>query len=54
MPHGDVSNFVLTRPHIHPPDESAQEKATFRKELKNAVVAMDFTLKQIYETVALK
>lgn len=50
---GDVSKFVLRRPHNHPPDANAEEKEIFIRELKTAVRNMDCSTKEVYKTLAL-
>lgn len=54
LPNGDITSCIVTRSHVHPPDECAAEKAKFWKELESTVKASNFTPKQIYDAVAIK
>ncbi|CAH2013229.1 unnamed protein product [Acanthoscelides obtectus] len=52
---GTVEQLKVTKPHNHPPDQMAEEKESFLKELKKAVRsdAMEgATLKRVYEGVS--
>lgn len=49
---GDIEQLRITRNHNHPPDENAEEKEEFLKQLKVAVKSMPGSMKKIYDNMA--
>lgn len=53
MPVGaSVEELRVTKPHNHPPDENAEEKEEFLKQLKSASRSMPGSLKKVYDNIS--